>query len=278
VTKEDVMAAIRDCAETLGHVPSSPELYKTKNLTISAIRRTFGTYTKALHACGMEPAAGIQFSLEELFRDWAGIVRRTGTIPTMAEYGLHSKYSMRPLRHRFGTWSNVPRGLLQYAEQNGLENQWGDVLDVIRRHCDFKSASGTSRSTSGSTSGSSSGSPAKPRILPGRPVYGPLLLPAGLAHGPVNEAGVVYLFGMLAGKLGFLVTWIGTEFPDCEAVREVEPGRWQRVRIEFEYESRNFLRHLHQAEECDLIVCWQHNWPECPLEVVELKEKVSGRV
>ena len=67
---------------------------------------------------------------------------------------------------------------------------------------------------------------------------------------------------------------MGTEFPDIEAAREIEPGRWQRVRIELEYESKNFQRHYHNPEECDLIVCWEHDWPECPLEVIELKPVV----
>ena len=55
----------------------------------------------------------------------------------------------------------------------------------------------------------------------------------------------------------------------------MEEGRLQKIRIEFEYESRNFLRHLHNANGCDLIVCWKHNWPECPLEVLELREAVK---
>jgi hypothetical protein len=71
------------------------------------------------------------------------------------------------------------------------------------------------------------------------------------------------------------VTRVQTEFPDCEAMWEILPEKWQRVRIEFEYESKNFLRHFHQARECDLIVCWTHNWPECPLEVVELKKEIG---
>jgi hypothetical protein len=25
------------------------------------------------------------------------------------------------------------------------------------------------------------------------------------------------------------------------------------------------------VEECDMIVCWRHNWEDCPLEVLELK-------
>jgi hypothetical protein len=50
----------------------------------------------------------------------------------------------------------------------------------------------------------------------------------------------------------------------------------QRVKIEFEQESRNFLKHGHNVNDCDMIVCWEHNWPECPLEVIELKTVMRG--
>ena len=103
-----------------------------------------------------------------------------------------------------------------------------------------------------------------------RPVYGAPMMYAPLAHIPINEMGVVYLFGAMAWDLGFMVMRIQREFPDCEAMREMDVDQWQRVWIEFEWESRNFLEHQHDPEKCDLIVCWRHNWPECPLEVVEL--------
>jgi hypothetical protein len=41
--------------------------------------------------------------------------------------------------------------------------------------------------------------------------------------------------------------------------------------------SRNFLKHGHRVEDCDMIVCWVHNWPECPLHVLELKEMIANR-
>jgi hypothetical protein len=44
-----------------------------------------------------------------------------------------------------------------------------------------------------------------------------------------------------------------------------------------EFESRNFLRHGNDPKKCDVIVCWIHNWPECPLEVVELRKVVAGK-
>lgn len=115
------------------------------------------------------------------------------------------------------------------------------------------------------------------RVFPDRPLMGaPLLLP-GLAHAPVNEMEVVLLFGMLAAQLGFIVESVRTGFPDCEARLEVEPGRWQRVKIEFERESINFRDHKHDPAGCDMIVCWKHNWPGCPehIRVLELESVVK---
>ena len=106
-------------------------------------------------------------------------------------------------------------------------------------------------------------------------MYGPLIGAGPLVCGPTNEQGVIFLFGAKAEELGFLVLRMQTGFPDCEAWRVVGKDRLQRVRIEIEYESRNFLRHMHDPNGCDLIVCWEHNWPECPLEVVELKKAVE---
>jgi hypothetical protein len=68
---------------------------------------------------------------------------------------------------------------------------------------------------------------------------------------------------------------IQTGFPDCEAKRQVEGGRWQRVRIEFEFESKNYD---HPIDGCDIIVCWRHNWPDCPshIEVLELQSVIKS--
>ena len=110
-----------------------------------------------------------------------------------------------------------------------------------------------------------------------RPTYGNPIDFRGLCHEPVNEEGVVFLFGMVARELGYLVEVLQAGYPDCEAKRQVETGKWQRVRIEFEYESRNFRDHGHSPDGCDIIVCWRHNWQECPanLEVVELKSVIQ---
>ncbi len=122
--------------------------------------------------------------------------------------------------------------------------------------------------------------PKSPELRKTEPiVYGAPLGIAAMAHAPTNEAGVIFLFGALAADLGFRVERLQSAFPDCEAKREVVPGKWERVRIEFEFESRNFKEHRHDPDGCDVIVCWRHNWPDCPerLEVVELASVVSGQ-
>lgn len=97
----------------------------------------------------------------------------------------------------------------------------------------------------------------------------------GLQHAPINEQGVVFLFGMVCKELGYLIEAVHTGFPDCEGKRQVDNHRWQRVRIEFEFKSSSFLRHGHNPDLCDLIVCWEHDWRECPLEVLELKKAIN---
>ncbi|HKD80927.1 MAG TPA: hypothetical protein VKH81_14615 [Candidatus Angelobacter sp.] len=83
------------------------------------------------------------------------------------------------------------------------------------------------------------------------------------------------LFAAMASDLGFTITHIQTQFPDGEVMREVEPGRHQRLLVEFEYESHNFVAHGHPVDGCKMIICWRHNWPECPLEVLEMKSLVE---
>jgi hypothetical protein len=50
-------------------------------------------------------------------------------------------------------------------------------------------------------------------------VFGPPLDFRGLRHAPINEQGVVYIFGMVSYELGFIVEGLQSAFPDCEAMR-----------------------------------------------------------
>lgn len=111
----------------------------------------------------------------------------------------------------------------------------------------------------------------------GQRLYGPLIGCRGFLHAPANEAGVVCLFGMLAADLGFMIERVRSGYPDCEAKRLVDGHHmlWAKCRIEFEYLSRNFEAHGHDPSKVDLIVCWDHNWGECPVDVLSLRRAVE---
>ena len=81
-SKEEVITAIRECAEKLGHSPSYPSLKKMKGITHMDFRKNFGTYTRALRAAGIEPrGGGHTIGLEHLFKDWAEVAREEDTQP-----------------------------------------------------------------------------------------------------------------------------------------------------------------------------------------------------
>jgi hypothetical protein len=307
-SKVEVIAAILGCAEKLGRVPIVAELIQHERIDRVEIRKHFGNYAAALEACNLEvPERGRKLEMGRLFEDWAGVVRQLKKLPTVFEYEQNSSYSEKPLSSRFGTWSQVPGALKLYAEKSGLATEWSDVMQLVEEqrsgasgklggHFERSPERSLGRSLERSLDGGPDGLPgggpggglsgglggqatlsAMVCAVSGenRPVYGMVIATHAHVYAPTNESGVVCLFGAMAGQLGFMVLRIQTEFPDCEAIRLVAPGRYQLVKIEFEYESRNFLKHNHDPEGCDLIVCWEHNWRDCPVEVVELRGKIG---
>ena len=110
---------------------------------------------------------------------------------------------------------------------------------------------------------------------PKKRVFGRPLNFRELRHEPIDEQGVVFLFGMVAHELGFLVESVRVAFPDCRAKRLAKDGRYVEHNIELEFKSSNFREHGHDPSQCDLIVCWEHDWLDCPLEVLELKSAIA---
>ena len=108
--------------------------------------------------------------------------------------------------------------------------------------------------------------------------YGRPLGFENLVYEPANEQGVVVLFAMMSKHLQYNIEGIWQDsFPDCEAMRVESGGSLRRVKIEFEYKSKEFVTHGHNPNECDVIVCWKDNWKDCPqnIEVLELSKEVE---
>jgi len=274
------MAAIKRCAEKLGYVPTIFDLVKHEGLTRPEIRKHFGSYKLALEECRLEvPRWGQRVEVEQVFRDWMGVARALTRCPTLYEYERMGKYRRRQVRRFFGEYRQVPERMRLYAEEKGLEGEWEDVMEILRRPARWQFAFATTATAMSAADCEGDGPvyyPNEPTSgSSGTPVYGPVVRAPGFIYGPTNENGVLCLFGAMAEKLGFKIVRIQIGFPDCEAMRVVRNGRLRPVKIEFEYESRNFYAHMHDPKGCDLIVCWEHNWEECPLEVIELRKVVG---
>ncbi|HET6843140.1 MAG TPA: hypothetical protein VFK06_15905 [Candidatus Angelobacter sp.] len=275
MVKAKILAALRECALKKGRIPTYAEAHKSCKVTRYWIRKHFVSLAHALREAGLSKSGpGHRLETADLMADWAATALKLGKIPTETEYKRTGQFSVHPLKKRCKSWRAVPEHFRAFVRECKAEEKWGPVLAMIENREKLGAVAGSlAPSYPRADAPPINGPRDRRKIRLDRPIYGPPSPFSGLIYEPVNEAGVIFVFGRLAEKLGIHVERMQTGFPDCEAMREVETGKWQRVRIEFEFESRNFLVHKHQPEGCDIIICWTHNWPECPshLEVVELK-------
>jgi len=108
-------------------------------------------------------------------------------------------------------------------------------------------------------------------------VVGNLINFRGLVYAPVNENGVIFLFGKVAADLNMYVETIRPGYPDCVAKRYIGKSKWEEIRIEFELFSSHFETHKHDPDYCDAIVCWVHDWHNHPkhIEIIELQSIIQ---
>ncbi|MDP4039955.1 MAG: DUF5655 domain-containing protein [Candidatus Pacearchaeota archaeon] len=111
-------------------------------------------------------------------------------------------------------------------------------------------------------------------------IVGSLINFRGLVYSPINEQGVVFLFGRLLEDLNMYIEEVRIKYPDCIARRYTGTG-WKKVYVEFEYQSANFIQHGHDPKECDIIVCWEDNLNSEEkkqlegIEIIELKSFIN---
>jgi HNH endonuclease len=270
--KQHILGRITEVAKKLGRAPSLLEFVALSEISRYSISSWFPKWNDAVREAGLHPRRlRVRPEDDELLKDWGKTVRKKRTLPSRRAYLLAGRHEARTLEKRFGGWECVPQAFRKFARG---KREWADVLALLPGVAHTK-ASERARSRPASSVTRRHAGPALPKD---RATYGNPINFHEMRHEPVNEQGVVLLFGILAKKLGYTIEAVQTGFPDCEAKRQIAPGRWQRVLLEFEYESRNFREHGHPSTECDVIVCWRHNWDECPenIEVVELSAVIKS--
>ncbi len=270
--KAKILDAIRSAASELGSPLSRRKFLSHSGITEYQVLKHFPSWKAALNAAGVAvDSSNVKLDDHALLEDWGEMVRKNREIPTRNYYRRHGNFGVNSFANHFGPWSSIPDSFRAFAQG---KPEWADVLPLLPEPRKIlEPASDNTMSPPSSDLATLNSSVPSHTKMPDRQTYGDPIDFRGLRHEPTNENGVIFLFGMVAKELGYYVEAVQAGFPDCEAKRQIGKGKWQHVRIEFEYESRNFRDHGHPASGCDVIVCWRHNWAECPesIEVLELK-------
>ena len=269
---QHILDSIAAIARGLGRAPSLSEFVTLAGISDYHVLQCFPSCNEAVRTAGLHPyTLNVRLEDSALLEDWGETVRRHRAIPARHTYRREGKYDPRTIERRFGPWSSLPNVFRKFAEN---KQEWADVVALLPAPLPKEERRRPNEDSPSSIL------PDKVQRVPlkDRGTYGNPMDFHGLRHEPVNEQGVVLLFGILAKQLGYLVEAVQTGFPDCEAKRQSGPERWQRVQIEFEFESRNFRDHGHPSTGCDIIVCWRHNWDECPgqIEILELSNVIKS--
>jgi hypothetical protein len=275
-TKESIIQTLKGIAKSLGKdTLTGAEIQKI--IPTSSVANRFGSIGAALEAAGLRRGNSMQqlnesrreLTENELFESIYAVERQLGREPTGPEYSADGAYSLQPFRRRYGKWTEA---LIHYRRWKGRQqtleppvaSQDGSAVQTSREIVTYRDEH-DGVPPAGRT----------PRAVPVQ-LFGEPIDFRGLRHAPINEQGVVYVFGMVSRELGFYIEAVQQGFPDCEGkyLYDKKKNLWAKARIEFEFKSSNFRLHGHDANQCDFIVCWENDWPDCPIEVIELRNEI----
>lgn len=264
--REYIIAEIQRVALELGTDTLPRSTFKSNsNVSEWQILKHFENWNEAVEAAGLKPILDFKrIDDDTLFQEMLSVFIQNGGICTRTKFDKLCKYSADVYKRHFGRWDNV---LLAFREWLGTSGESFPYIDQLPKKAEaIEPTSVTADSKYSYSEPTTKGT-----------VYGRFLNFRGLQHEPINEQGVVFLFGMVCFELGFAVEAVQTGYPDCEAKRRIKNkrGEWQKVRVEFEYRSCEFRNHGHNPDDCDIIVCWIHDWKACPLEVLELRTAIK---
>lgn len=265
LSRQHIVNSIAALAKKQGRTPTVLDFVKHTGITRRLIDHHFSRWNQALAAADLAPNVDRNITDDQLLDAWGLTARALGRCPLLCEYLARGTWTRTTFSRRFQSWTGVGRA---FYKRSAHDPQWSDVISLIR-----------AREAQGKRPwliAPDYRPEPRPELPPTSEItYGEPIDFTLLRNAPVNESGVIFLFGCLASRLGYIVEAIQSQFPDCDAKQRTPDGRLRRVRIEFEYESRNFLLHGHDPAACDIIVCWRHNWPDCPLHVIELATELQ---
>ncbi len=254
---------VKKVANSLGVSTISKSQFDSYNPEVRActVVRLWGGWLNALEAAGLDshPNYHEEISLDVLAQEFLRILSELGHIPTVNQLARRSDYCKNTFTRKFGSYTDFKIAAIQrLQEQASISAQMGHLLG---EHLAIIAPSNPAQDL---------------HVVPPHHT-GSHLGFRGHACVPTYEMEVVSIFGSVADDLGFEIVAQRAAFPDCEARRLTDRRRkrYAKCLIEFEFRSSDYKKHKHPMNGCDLIVCWKHDWVNCPIEVLELSAKIK---
>lgn len=259
--KEHALNELKKIAHNLGTSVVTMKMFDEQNPEIlaSTVSRLWGGWRNAIEAAGLSPHPNYRkaIPLAELAQEFLDVVNEIGRIPAVHQIVRRSNHGMNTFTRKFGGYIQFKISAIEYLLDQVDINE--DIQCTLRDH--LKQLNPPTEN------------------IPPPAVHrkGRHLGFRAFAFAPTNESDVVAMFGAVANELGFEIVSTRGPFPDCEARRKTKTRRptFRKCLIEFEFQSSDFRKHRHPQDGCDLIVCWEHDWEECPLEVLELSSEIN---
>ena len=129
--REEIIAAIKKCAERLGRAPSQAEFRRASKISWYQVYKHFRGMRQAVRAAGLVPGPrGGALDVNALTLDWAGVVRKLGRLPSRAEYCEHGIHHAGTLHARI-VWSQMAHKFVLLVKEFHLEREWADVVKIV---------------------------------------------------------------------------------------------------------------------------------------------------
>ena len=167
------------------------------------------SWREAVRVAGLEPnATNVEIEDRCLLEEWGEMIRRIRQIPTRSHHRREGRYSPGTFEKHFGSWSALPAKFRDFAKD---KTEWQDVLALLpvsipRTIPKFDSLPSDRPEPESVAIVEVPGH--RHSKLSNRQTCGSPIDFRGLRHEPTNENGVVFLFGVVARELGYMVEFV----------------------------------------------------------------------
>lgn len=134
VTGDEAIAAIQSVAEELGRAPTMQDMKERGDVSPSACVSSFGTWTNAVEAAGLDPEWTATTARDDYLDDIRSVAADLGWPPTTNDYNEHGTHAAKTSRKWFDSWEETleAAGFEDTTRENRIETLFRDrVADRV---------------------------------------------------------------------------------------------------------------------------------------------------